>query len=150
MLAIEWKNGPILPQGFQDNVVGIVDHTLVTACGFCQGAVGWGNRYIFLGGGAQYNKVANPDGTIREKYGKASRFQDKGDYYNDVFVFDTQTRLLGTADKLPLNNNATMTVMHGDKVYMLGGEIFGHYPDLSDRNDQRSQRLTHSRGGNVA
>ena len=43
MLSIDWKKGPDLPQGFQDSVVGILDHTLVTAGGFCQGSAGWPN-----------------------------------------------------------------------------------------------------------
>ena len=43
MLSIDWKKGPNLPQGLQDSVVGILDHTLVTAGGFCQGSAGWSN-----------------------------------------------------------------------------------------------------------
>jgi len=39
MLSIDWKKGPDLPQGFQDSVGGVIGHTLVTACGFCQGKV---------------------------------------------------------------------------------------------------------------
>ncbi len=37
MLSIDWKKGPDLPQGFQDSSGGVIGHTLVTACGFCQG-----------------------------------------------------------------------------------------------------------------
>jgi hypothetical protein len=37
MLSIDWKKGPDLPQGFQDSCGGVIGHTLVTACGFCQG-----------------------------------------------------------------------------------------------------------------
>ncbi len=37
MLGITWSRGPNLPQGFQDSDGGVVGHTLVTACGFCQG-----------------------------------------------------------------------------------------------------------------
>lgn len=39
MLSIDWKKGPDLPQGFQDSCGGVIGHTLVTACGFCQGKV---------------------------------------------------------------------------------------------------------------
>ena len=90
-------------------------------------------------GGYQYAKVANPDGTLRDKYGTASRFQSKGDYFSDVFVFDTNRSCFGTADKLPLNNNGAMTVVCGNNVFLLGGEtggavvegeVFGHHPDL--------------------
>ena len=37
MLSIDWKKGPDLPQGFQDSDGGILNGTLVTAGGFCQG-----------------------------------------------------------------------------------------------------------------
>jgi N-acetylneuraminic acid mutarotase len=111
----------------------------ISSGNFYSGDIVFANRYILLTGGAQYKKIMNPDGTIRDKYGVASRFQNKGDYFNDVFVYDTQSQGFGTADKLPLNNNATMTVMYGDKVFLLGGEtggavvegeVFGHHPDL--------------------
>jgi hypothetical protein len=92
-----------------------------------------------LVGGFQLEQVANPDGTFRDKYGTASRFQGRGEYFNDVFVYDTQTGLFGTADKLPLNNNLPMTVVHGDEILLIGGETggsvvegeaYGHHPDL--------------------
>ena len=66
-------------------------------------------------------------------------------YYSDIFVYDTQTNTFGTASSLPINNNLPMTVVKGDKIYMLGsecagasgfdgcwfdGEAFGHDPDL--------------------
>lgn len=41
MLAITWERGPDLPRGFQDSCGGIVGRTLVTCCGFCQGAQHW-------------------------------------------------------------------------------------------------------------
>jgi N-acetylneuraminic acid mutarotase len=90
-------------------------------------------------GGYQYPKIANPDGTLRNPYGVISRFHQKGDYNNDVFVYDAQTATFGTADKLPLNNNLPMTVVYGDKVFLIGGETgggvvegeeYGHHPDL--------------------
>lgn len=37
LLNIAWQRGPNLPHGFQDSDGGIVDGTLVTACGFCSG-----------------------------------------------------------------------------------------------------------------
>ncbi len=37
MLSIDWKKGPSLPQGLQDVGIGILDGTLVSAGGFCQG-----------------------------------------------------------------------------------------------------------------
>ena len=75
----------------------------------------------------------------RPTYGKAGRYQDKGDYFNDVFVYDTQTDYFGRADALPINNNAPMAVVRGETIYLLGGETgggwiegeyYGHHPDL--------------------
>ena len=40
MFRITWKKMPSLPRGFQDSDGGIVDTTLVTACGFCSGQKG--------------------------------------------------------------------------------------------------------------
>lgn len=106
---------------------------------FPAGKIVYEDRYILLGGGFQYSKVANPDGTYREPYGMPHRFQDKGDYYNDMFVYDTQTDTFGRATSLPLNNNLSMMVVHGDEVYLLGGEtggavvegeFYGHHPEL--------------------
>ena len=48
-------------------------------------------------------------------------------------------RTFGTADKLPLDNNLPMTVVRGDRIYLIGGETgggtvdaeyFGHHPEL--------------------
>jgi hypothetical protein len=106
---------------------------------FPGGAIVFKGRYLILGGGYQYSKVMNPDGTTRPPYGAARRFQDTGDYYNDMFVYDTETGLFGRADSMPLNNNLSMTLVHGDTIRMIGGEtggavvegeFYGHHPDL--------------------
>jgi N-acetylneuraminic acid mutarotase len=106
---------------------------------FPAGDVTFQDRYILLIGGYQYGHVANPDGTIRPTYGKAGRFQGKGEYHNDVFVYDTRTDLFGRADSLPINNNAPMAVVRGNEIFLLGGETgggwvegeyYGHHPDL--------------------
>jgi N-acetylneuraminic acid mutarotase len=106
---------------------------------FSSGKIVFRDRYILLMCGFQYAKVANPDGTLRAKYGTPSRFHDTGDYYNDVFVYDTRSATFGTADKLPLNNAGPLTVLRGDEVFLIGGEtgggvvegeLFGHHPNL--------------------
>jgi N-acetylneuraminic acid mutarotase len=111
----------------------------ISSGNFPAGKIVFKDRYILLIGGFQYAHVANPDGTVREKYGTAHQFQDKGSYYNDVFVYDTATNLFGTADSLPINNNAPMAVVWNDEVFVLGGEtgsgtidgvFYGHHPDL--------------------
>ena len=111
----------------------------VASGNFPGGKVVFKDRYIILGGGYQYGEVANPDGTLRKPYGTPGRFEDKGDYYNDVFVYDTDTGLFGRADSMPLNNNLSMTLVHGDEIYMIGGEtggavvegvFYGHHPEL--------------------
>jgi N-acetylneuraminic acid mutarotase len=97
------------------------------------------DRYIVLPGGHQYTYVLNPDGTVREKYGIASQKSPASGLHNDVFVYDTETETIGTADALPIDNNLPMTVVHGDEIFLLGGETgggfvegkyYGHHPDL--------------------
>ncbi|MFN0195357.1 MAG: Kelch repeat-containing protein [Planctomycetaceae bacterium] len=97
------------------------------------------NRWIILPGGHQYTYVANPDGTIRDKYGVASQKRPASGLHNDVFVYDTETDLFGTADKLPIDNNLPMSVVKEDRIYLIGGETgggeidgqyYGHHPDL--------------------
>lgn len=110
----------------------------ISSGNFPGGAIVYRDRYILLVGGAQYEKIANPDGTLRDKYGIPSRF-DGNMFCNGVLVYDTETGLFGTADHLPLNNCLPMTVVEGDKAYLIGGEIGGavvegeryaHHPDL--------------------
>ncbi len=106
---------------------------------FPAGQIVFRSRFVILGGGYQYGKVANPDGTFREPYGTPHRFNDKGDYYNDMFVYDIETDLFGRADSMPLNNNLSMMLLQGDTLYLIGGEtgsavvegeFYGHHPDL--------------------
>ncbi len=106
---------------------------------FPPGDVVFQGRYIVLISGYQYAHIANPDGSVRTTYGKAGRFQNKGEYHNDVFVYDTKTNLFGRADSLPINNNAPMAIIRNDEVFILGGETgggwvegeyYGHHPDL--------------------
>jgi N-acetylneuraminic acid mutarotase len=111
----------------------------ISSGNFPSGKIVFGDRYILLIGGHQYAHVANPDGTVRPKYGKAGRFEGKGAYHNDVFVYDTKSDLFGRADSLPINNNLPMAVVWGDEVFLIGGETgggvvegepYGHHPDL--------------------
>ena len=111
----------------------------VASGNFPAGSIAFQDRYILLGGGYQYPKVANPDGTTREPYGTPHRFQDKGDYFSDIFVYDTETGLFGRADSMPLNNNLSMMLVRGNEVLMIGGEtggaivegvFYGHHPEL--------------------
>jgi hypothetical protein len=111
----------------------------ISSGNFWGGNIVYRDRYLVLLGGFQYQKVANPDGTLREKYGTPSRLDDRGEYFNDVFVFDTVRDLFGRADAMPINNNTPITVVQGDEVFALGGECdarqiegeyYGHHPDL--------------------
>lgn len=97
------------------------------------------DRFIVLPGGHQYSWVNNPDGSLRPAYGKASQKRKASGLHNDVFVYDTKSNLFGTGDLLPIDNNLPMSVIRGDKLYLLGGETgggeiagryFGHHPDL--------------------
>lgn len=111
----------------------------VASGNFPAGRIVFADRYILLCGGHQYAQVRNPDGSTRPPYGVAGRFEDKGDYHNDMFVYDTRTGLFGRADSMPLNNNLPFTVVHEDTVYLIGGEtgggvvegeFYGHHPEL--------------------
>lgn len=111
----------------------------VASGNFPSGQIVYDNRYILLVGGYQYKYVLNPDGTARQPYGKPFKTYPDKDYYSDVFVYDTKTNTFGTATPLPLNNNLPMTVVAGDRIHLIGGEIryaviegehFGHHPDL--------------------
>lgn len=106
---------------------------------FTVGQITFEERYVLLVGGCQYPKVENPDGTLRPAYGKPSKHYPGKPYFSDVFVYDSQSNLFGTADPLPLNNNTPMTIVRGDRIYLAGGETggstiegesFGHHPDL--------------------
>jgi len=113
--------------------------TPISSGNFPAGAIVYGDRYLLLIGGHQYTYVANPDGTVRPKYGKAGRRNPKSGLHNDIFVYDTKTGLFGRADSLPIDNNAPNTVVRGDEVFCMGGETgggmvegewYGHHPDL--------------------
>jgi N-acetylneuraminic acid mutarotase len=97
------------------------------------------DRYIVLPGGHQYPHVANPDGTLRPAYGRASQKRPESGLHNDVFVYDTRSDLFGAATPLPIDNNLPMSVVFGDRLYLIGGETgggeidghyYGHHPDL--------------------
>ncbi len=97
------------------------------------------DRYLILPGGHQYTYIVNPDGTIRSSYGKAGRKRPESGLHNDVFVYDTLTNQFGRGDSLPIDNNLPMSVVQGNKLYLIGGETgggeihgqyYGHHPDL--------------------
>ena len=97
------------------------------------------DRYILLPGGYQYSWVLNPDGTVRQPYGKASTRNEGSGLHNDVFVYDIKKGKFGTADPMPIDNNLPMSVVQGNRIYLLGGETgggeidgqyYGHHPDL--------------------
>jgi hypothetical protein len=111
----------------------------VASGNFPSGAIVYRDRYLLLVGGYQYGTVLNPDGTTRPAYGMPTRHDPANAMCSDVFVYDTHAGAFGSADPLPLNNNLPMTVVAGDRIHLLGGEIggatiegetFGHHPDL--------------------
>lgn len=100
-------------------------------------------RFIVLPGGYQYSCVKRPDGTSGPPFGTPTSHPDQpyyyGVFYNDVFVYDTLLNAFGRTNLLPLNNNLPMTVIHGDEVFLIGGETggalvygayYGHHPEL--------------------
>jgi N-acetylneuraminic acid mutarotase len=127
----------------------------VASGNFTSGPIVYKGRFILLIGGFQYYMVENPDGSLRKPYGAPYRHykeslyprwknrdgsltQDNV-YCSDVWVYDTQTGLFGTASPLPLNNNEPAAVLNDSRIYLMGGETggaviegepFGHHPDL--------------------
>lgn len=111
----------------------------VASGNFPSGSVVYNDRYVMLVGGAQYTNVIGPDGSTTLPYGTVSKFYPDNPYNSDIFVYDTLTNLFGTATGLPLNNNLPMTVVEGNRIHMIGGEIggaviagelYGHHPEL--------------------
>lgn len=111
----------------------------VSSANFPDGRIVFNDRYILLIGGYPYSKVQNPDGTLREPFGEPYRYYPDVSLYSDIFVYDTQTDTFGKATPMPLNNNLPGSVIEGNRLYMIGGEIekaeiegvhFGHHPDL--------------------
>ena len=124
---------------------GVRLHDLPVASGnFTTGPIVFNNRYIVLVGGYQYNKVLAPDGSVQPLYGTPSQ-HDPGNYYSDMWVYDTVTNKFGTATPLPLNTNTPITEIDGNTIRLIGGETdgasgfsgtwvngvaYGHTPDL--------------------
>jgi N-acetylneuraminic acid mutarotase len=111
----------------------------ISSGNFSRGNLVFDSRYIPLIGGYQYGDIANPDGTSRPNYGKPSVKSPASGLCNDVFVYDVKRDLFGTADKLPIDNNLPMALVHKDELLLLGGETggglvdgeyYGHHPDL--------------------
>lgn len=111
----------------------------VASGNFPSGAIVYANRYILLVGGYQYGAILNPDGTTRPTYGQPTRRYADNAMASDVFVYDSIEAKFGRATPLPLNNNLPMTVLRGETLHLVGGEIqsaviedehFGHHPDL--------------------
>jgi len=97
------------------------------------------DRYILLIAGAPTKNVMNPDGTTRPGYGRPHRTQWGRTMYSDVTVYDAQTGKFGRANPMPLCNNMPTAVIHGNSLYLIGGECegvefngvyYGHHPDL--------------------
>ena len=106
------------------------------------------NRYILLPAAYQYENYMKPDGSVAPKYGTPSRVErtwknhpsvDGKRYYNHFYVYDLRTNLYGTANNLPFDDVATLTIVLGDSVYLFpnetagfvwDGEYFGHHPEF--------------------
>ena len=111
----------------------------VASGNFPGGRIVFGDRYILLVGGAQYENVLTAEGTLAKPYGRPIKHYPDKPYFSDVFVYDTTSGTFGTATPLPLNNNLPMAVVEGDRLHLIGGETagctvegesFGHHPDL--------------------
>lgn len=106
---------------------------------FPSGAIVFENRFILLVGGYQYGQTLSPNREVTTTYGKPSRHYENNPMCSDIFVYDVKTQRFGRATPLPLNNNLPMTVLRGNRLHLIGGEIksavldgehYGHHPDL--------------------
>lgn len=113
--------------------------TPIASGNFPSGRIVFQNRYILLVGGFQYKNVMEPSGILTPPFGRVFRHYQHNPYDSDVFVYDTLENKFGRADPLPLNNNMPMTVLRGNLLNLIGGETngsviggeyFGHHPDL--------------------
>jgi hypothetical protein len=111
----------------------------VASGNFPNGRIVVDDRYILLIGGYQYGAVENPDGSTRPVYGTTTKVNAGNPYNSDIWVYDTQTNLFGTASSLPLNNNMPTAVYADGTLHLIGGETngaqvfdqsFAHHPDL--------------------
>jgi Galactose oxidase, central domain len=111
----------------------------ISSGNFPDGRIVFQDRYILLIGGYPYSKVQNPDGSLKEPYGKPYKHYPDVFTYSDIFVYDTATDTFGKATPMPLNNNLPTSIISGNRLYMIGGEIeraeiegihYGHHPDL--------------------
>jgi len=111
----------------------------ISSGNFPDGRIVFQGRYILLIGGYPYSKVQNPDGSLKEPYGKPYKHYPDVFTYSDIFVYDTVTDTFGKATPMPLNNNLPSSIISGNRLYMIGGEIehaeiegihYGHHPDL--------------------
>lgn len=106
----------------------------------------WRGRYVFLTGGYEYARLMTPGLTTAPSYGFAHRDPDfvfydtkSPPYLNNDEVYDTQTNTFLPATSLPFNTSGSMLYVHGNDVWLIGGEIdqgvilgewFWHHPDL--------------------
>jgi len=97
MINIRWHRGPDLPQGFQDSECGIVDGTLITTAGFCQGLA-----MPIPGKESKY-----PRGFLKKTWGLTLTDRDAGWQRLPDLPGDARQELFG--------------VSVGDKLYVWGG-----------------------------
>jgi hypothetical protein len=87
------------------------------------GVVTYRDRYVILLGGYKYPQTQNPDGTRTDCYSAQEQALDWKDLFQKwVFVYDTQTGELGTADELLDVDNGPVAVIIDDTIYYLGSE----------------------------
>ena len=89
----------------------------VASGNFPSGQIVYKNRYMLLIGGYQYPMVEDPNGRLRKPYGVPYKHYKDNPYFSDVWVYDTQTGLFGTASPLPLNNNMMLAILDDSRIF---------------------------------
>jgi N-acetylneuraminic acid mutarotase len=116
----------------------ISDLPISCSC-FSNGISVFKNRYIILVGGYQWDYIYY-NNEFLEKCGIATKHNNTGDYYNDLYIYDSLTNTFGRTTGLPINNATPNTILIDNKIYIIGGEcdptyingiFYGHHPDLN-------------------
>lgn len=122
----------------------------VSCGGFGIGQIVYNDRYMIIATGNRREKYMDTEMFLRPSYGKVStvnrdqwkrhpRISDHVSYVNQIWVYDTQTNLFGTATKLPFDDNGSPSFVIGNEYYLFPGETagfywegeyFGHHPEF--------------------
>jgi len=93
-------------------------------------AIAYKDRYVLLVGGYLYPQTWHLDGSRTDARSPEEMNADwKRFFQRTVYVYDTKTGRLGTADPLPAKTNGPSLAIEGDTIYVMDGEGGVDAPD---------------------